>query len=334
MTHAMKKTFFLLIFLIVITLSSLFLVKAQPTTVNLSVSTDKTSYCGFTPVTIMGTLQQNSVSASDGLVGLQVQDSTGNTIVIRTLRTGASNPQSLPANIASAFLSDNSEHPQTSIQAGSLSCFTINLVNNDNAQLSMLVTVNLYDSAGIPIGQMSEPCSLTAGQSASAILSVPIPAWAHSGVAYGYFNAYSDWPSNGGVPLSPEQSCQFSITNGLNGPSNVSSTSANQGSYSLTFRLPTMGPADATYTVYASTSYSGEKVTKTCTFTAVFADFYDNGYLSSSDFFCFVNAFIACGSGSSNWTKTCDMNQDGTVDGQDFFLFVQCYLAYWSAYEN
>jgi hypothetical protein len=328
----MKKTIFPLISCLII-FSSLFLVNAQSPKISLTVTTDKQVYCGFGAVTISGTLQQNGVPASDGLIGLQVQDSEGNTLVIRTLRTGTSN-LATAAQINSAYLSDQSEHLETSIQAGSLGYFTLNLANNDNTELSMLITINLYDSNGIPIGQISEPCSLMANQRGSAILSLAIPTWSHSGLAYGYADTYTDWPSSGGIPLSLEQAFQFTITDGLSNVSNVYNTSNSQGSYAMTFRLPTMGPVDANYTVYASTSYSGVTSSKTASFNGQFADYYNNGFLDSSDFFFFVNSYIDYSVGNSGWSKLCDMNQDGKINSQDFFLFVDCYITYWSAYQS
>ena len=188
MTKVKAKIFSSLLFCLI--LFSIPLIGAQPT-LNLTVSTDKQAYCGFNVVTISGALQNNGVASNNGLVGLQVQDSNGNILIIRTLKTGIANPPSLPAQI-SAYLSDQSEHPQSSIQAGALSYFTTNLVNNDNLALSMLITINLFDSDGIPIGQISEQCSLLSEKTGSAILSIQIPNWAHTGTAYGYANIYTD----------------------------------------------------------------------------------------------------------------------------------------------
>lgn len=306
------------------------IVKGQSTNINLTVTTDKSAYYGFNAITINGLLQNNGVSESNGLVGIQIQDQKGNLLIIRTIRTGTSTLTSLPSQISSACLSDLSGNPQSNIQTGSLGYFAINMVNNDNSARSMLVTVNLFDSDGIPIGQISEQCSLLADTSGGAILSLQIPSWARSGTATGYANIYSDWSNNGGVPMSLEKSFTFTITNGLNSVGDISSSNANQGAYSLTFRLPTMGPTNAAYTVYASTSYSGVTQTKNTSFNCQFGDFNGDGTVDSKDFFFFTNNYISYTNGNPITSSQCDMNQDGKIDSSDFFIFVECYITYWS----
>jgi hypothetical protein len=319
-----------LVFFSFLFLSSLLLVRAQTSNLTLSVVADKEDYCGFSAVTISGNLLKNNAPVNGGLVALQIQDSTGNTLVVRTLKTGTSDPVSLAARISSAFLSDQSEHQLSSIQVGLLGYFTINIVNNLNIPQSMLITVNLFDSAGIPIGQISEPGSLMASQAVGAILSLQIPSWAHSGIAYGYANIYTDWPSNGGVPLGPEQSFQFTIAGGQNSISDVYNSNYSQGPYSLTFRLPVNG-LSGNYSVVASSSYSGITVLNSTSFRAQFADFYKDGVLNSQDFFFFANSFIEYSAGHNDYSSLCDLNQDEKINSADFFLFVDCYMTYWSA---
>lgn len=330
----LKIKTFLLFLLCLLIFSSPLLVKAQSSTVTLTVATDKQVYFGFGVIIISGSLQHNGVSSIDGLVGLQIEDSNGNTLVIRTLRTGTSTTSSLPAQISSAYLSDSSENPQSSIQAGGLGYFTVNLVNNDNVERSMLVTINLFDSAGIPIGQISEPCSLMSSQTDPAILSIPIQTWAHNGVAYGYANIYTNWPSDGGVPISLEQSFNFTITGGANSISNIYSCNANQGIYSLTFRLPAMGLAGVIYSVYVSTSYSGTTALNSASFHCYFGDFNGDGFVDSRDLFIFADSYMMYISGNPSYCTLCDMNQDGKIDSADFFLFVDCFVTYWSAVQN
>jgi len=307
------------------------LVKAQSATLDLTVTTDKQAYYGFNPETVTGVLQFNGALVNNGLVALQIQDSQGNVMIIRTLQTGTSAPSQLSCEINSACLSDLSGNSQSSVQAGALAYFAVNFANNDAVAHYILVTVNLYDSDGIPIGEINEQCSLLAGKSGVAILSMQIPSTARSGTAHGYADLYSDWPSNGGVPLSLEQSFQFTITGGLNSIGDISSSNGNQGTYSFIFRLPTMGPADATYTVYASALYSSVTAITSSSFNCQFGDFKGDGAVDNADFFIFSHAFIASASGSTDYCQLCDMTQSGKVDSQDFFIFMTCYITYWSA---
>jgi hypothetical protein len=304
-------------------------VEAQPT-VNLSVATDNQVYYGFTPVTIYGSLQNNNIPKNDGLIGLQVDDSNGNTIVIRTLNTGASNPSNLPIQISSAYMSDLSgANQQSNIQVETLGYFSIKLLNNYNAIQNMLVTVNIYDSDGVPIGEISGGCSLIAGQSGTATLSIQIPSWAHKGIAYGYANVYTDSPAKGGVPITNEQSFKFTITNGLavltgSAPSNT----ANQGSYTCTFRLPTKGMPDSIYKVAASSSYSGTTVTKNTTFNANFADYNGDGVVDYNDVLIFISSYIKYNQDNSIYNPSCDMDKNGIIAYNDAVQLISCYIAY------
>jgi len=329
----MKKQFFFLFFC-VLALSSFLFVNAQSSDVTLIVSTDKQAYYGFGAVSISGTLQYNGNPADDGLVGLQVQGSDGSTLVLRAIRTGTSNPSLLQAKIVSAYLSDASGKQQTSIQVGALGYFTIILSNINNTQLSLLVSINIYDSSGVPIGQVYEPCSLTANQTAPATLSLQIPSWARGESAYGYADVFSNLPSKGGVPIGCEQAFEFSITSGQNNVADILSSNSDQGAYNLTFRLPTMGPVDCNYTVYATSLYSGVTAIKSTSFNCQFGDFTHSGSVDPQDLFIFAESYIAYSENNSNYNSICDMNQDGKIDSTDFFLFVNCYITYWSAWQN
>jgi len=74
-----------------------------------------------------------------------------------------------------------------------------------------LITVNLFDSQLTTIGIASFRTTLSTGQS-EMILSFLIPEDAAVGTADIYANAFSDWPSNGGIPLTGEFSAQVRIT--------------------------------------------------------------------------------------------------------------------------
>ena len=105
--------------------------------------------------------------------------------------------------------------------------------------------------------------------------SIPIPNNAHIGTAYGYANVYSDFPQNGGYPLSQEQPFTFTIAAGANNvPASGSapSNSGSAGTYSMTFTIPQTGGTtlSGTYTVYASGSWSGYYGTATTTFNVQF----------------------------------------------------------------
>ena len=136
--------------------------------------------------------------------------------------------------------------------------------------------------------------------------------------------------SNGGVPISLEQPFQFVVAGGLKSINNISTTNSNQGSYSLTFRLPTMCAVNTDYTVYSSTASSGLTTTKNTLFNCQFGDFNGDGVIDYADFFIFASNYNIYWSGNTSYNHLCDMNQDGKINSEDFFAFMNCYLTYWS----
>lgn len=72
-----------------------------------------------------------------------------------------------------------------------------------NKSIATLVTVNIFDSELTSIGIGSVQTTLSSGSS-EIILSFMIPEDTALGPAEIFVNAFSDWPSNGGVPLTGE----------------------------------------------------------------------------------------------------------------------------------
>lgn len=89
------------------------------------------------------------------------------------------------------------------LRIGEIGFIKVNLESNKS--ISTLVTVNLFDSELTSIGIGSVKTTLAAGTS-EIILSFMIPDDAAVGPADIYVNAFSDWPSNGGIPLTGEVS--------------------------------------------------------------------------------------------------------------------------------
>jgi len=86
----------------------------------------------------------------------------------------------------------------------------VKVVVSANQKISTLLTVNLFDSELTTIGIGSFRTTLGTGES-EMILSFLIPDDAATGGANVYANAFSDWPSNGGVPQTGEVSSQERI---------------------------------------------------------------------------------------------------------------------------
>lgn len=313
------KTKATIIFLLCFSIFPCLASTSAQSTLSLTLSTNKQIYYTPCSVGVAGVLQDNGKAVNDGLVGLQIQDSSGVVIVSRTIMTGTTAPNYLSAQITSASMSDMSGNPQNEIQPGTLGYFAFSFVNNN--QNSMLITINIFDSSGMPIGVIyGKPT-----KSGTAILSIQIPSWAHAGTAYGYANMYSDWPSNGGTPIAQEQAFQFTISGNPTASSNPPTSYGNQGAYSFSFTFP-QGVMDGAYSVFASSTYLGQTALQNASFSnSLPGDFNGDRKVDFNDFAIFVTSYTLYNHSSSNYNHMCDMNKDGKVDWNDFFTFTLDY---------
>ena len=84
------------------------------------------------------------------------------------------------------------------------------VLSSDSFVSNSLVTVTVLDSDLIALGTSSIKTSISSDDS-EIILSFHIPDDASVGDADIYVNAFTDWPSNGGVPLTKEGSTEIDI---------------------------------------------------------------------------------------------------------------------------
>ena len=109
--------------------------------------------------------------------------------------------------ITSVQVTDQQGNP-SNLQKGEMGFIKVNL--DANKPITTLVTVNLFDSELTSIGIGSIKTTLASGNS-EIILSFMIPGDVSIGPADIYVNAFSDWPSNGGIPLTGEISVTENI---------------------------------------------------------------------------------------------------------------------------
>ncbi|MCH7559967.1 MAG: hypothetical protein IIC67_01120 [Thaumarchaeota archaeon] len=104
----------------------------------------------------------------------------------------------------------------TDQQGNTVSTFTkgklgfVKVILSSDASVNSLVTINLFDSDLTSLGIGSFKTTLGSGQS-EMTLSFFIPNYADLGNGDIYANIFSDWPSQGGVPLTGESSTQVRI---------------------------------------------------------------------------------------------------------------------------
>jgi plastocyanin len=104
--------------------------------------------------------------------------------------------------ITSVAVTDQKGNP-SDLEVGDIGFIKINL--ESNKAIATLVTVNIFDVDLTSIGIGSVKTTLSSGNS-EIILSFMIPDDAVLGPAEIFVNAFSDWPSEGGVPLTSEVS--------------------------------------------------------------------------------------------------------------------------------
>lgn len=203
---------------------------------------DNDSFSIGETVTINGRVD----GVSDLTLATEVKDSGNNTILTRTVQTDLDGSFQLTYKIPSnantgtyqvvATATVNGQNIQgttqftvssdqsisiTSIQATDQQGNTVSefkrgtngfvkVVLSSDSSISSLATVNLFGSDLTTLGIGSLKTTLPTGQS-EIVLSFFIPSDASTGMADIYANVFSNWPSQGGIPLSHELSAQVRI---------------------------------------------------------------------------------------------------------------------------
>jgi len=217
-----------------------------PTPINLitlSVDTDRLTYNQGNLVTINTDIDGAKNNAN---IAISVIDPSGNVVLTRTLftddkgsipfkvshgTTAGSYKVTASVNVDGQNYEDTSQftikkdlagltiksvsatnqqgNPVDSFSQGNQGHIKI-ITSADSFMSNSLVTVTILDSDFIALGTSSIKTSISSGES-EIILSYYIPDDASVGVANIYVNAFTDWPSNGGIPLTRESSAQIGI---------------------------------------------------------------------------------------------------------------------------
>jgi plastocyanin len=138
------------------------------------------------------------IDSTATISGSKVSDSTTFTVKSTLSRV----------NIVSLQPTDQQGNAVSSFTKGKLGFVKVVLSSDSNA--NSLVTINLFDSELTSLGIGSFKTTLGSGQS-EMTLSFFIPNDAKIGNGDIYANVFSDWPSQGGVPLTGESSTQVRI---------------------------------------------------------------------------------------------------------------------------
>jgi hypothetical protein len=211
---------------------------------SLSLTTDQ-SYYAFGDVV---TLSVNLPGQSLQNIAVGVSDPTGNTIIARTITTDQNGSGTLQFKIPSTYqtgvyqdtataLLDGKSYTNstqfTVIQSRGISIDSVQITDQQGNAASMLkqgqngfvkvsissgekmpslLTLNLFDANQSSLGTASIKSVVNPGKS-QVTLSFFIPSSAQAGLANIYADAYSDWPSNGGTPLTTESCLAADLQN-------------------------------------------------------------------------------------------------------------------------
>ncbi len=218
--------------------------KIGTTPLSLSVSTDQTSYKHGDTATIKAELHGYGSGQN---IAITVKNPAGDVIVSRSIITDDSGTSTVSFKIPDSYqvgtydvtasadaggmtyndttqfsveaetphfrivsveATDQNGNPVTSFSRG-YNGFVKMVVSSDSNQTA-LITADVFDSNSVSLGVGSVKTNLGAGES-QMVVSVYIPKDAVVGTANIFANAFSDWPSNGGTPLTPEVSSTVEV---------------------------------------------------------------------------------------------------------------------------
>ncbi len=279
----------------------------------LYVSTSKPGYGLGATVNVYGTLSLGGAPVTNGLVAVQVEDSSGALRLIRVLNTGTS-PPPWKVQLLEFMPCDSDGNLKTSFSRGSLAYFKATVENLDPVlDRQVTVTFNVFDSVGVSIAFACASFPLAPGKRISYLTSMPIPSDAYTGTAQGVVNALTKWPKEGGHPYCPEQLIEFTITGASEAASfEVSESAATApGSFNLSFKLPNTAMLGR-YSVFTCARYNGWAST-TFDYVWLNSDINRDGKVNILDISTVAKAF---GSkvGDPKYDRAADMNGDGSIN--------------------
>ena len=279
----------------------------------LVVSTDNLHYGLGATINVHGTLTLSGVPVTDGLVAVQVEDSLDNPRLIRVVPTGTP-PSPWKVQIVQFLSCDSQGNPKSSFNRGSLAFFKATVESLD-AVLERQVTIalNLLDTIGISIGVTYASFSLAPRKQITYFTSMPIPSDAFVGEGMCCINVLTKWPKDGGQPYCSEESVELEITGGASQPagSPPESPTGSQGSYSLSFKLPSNAML-GNYTVFASARYNA-RATANFDYFWRYSDVNRDGEVNILDISAAATAFDSM-IGDPSYNSLADINQDTVVN--------------------
>lgn len=317
----------------IILITLIFLIPTHPATsaptLNLTVATNKQEYGFGENVYVNGNLTLNGSPVADALVAVEVRDSADLPFVFRTRPTGPIATDDWLVNFTALFPSDSNGNPKYSFKKGDALWIFVTIRNFDTtSEHYVIICIVLYDGNSVPIGAWFPSFGNIQANSSKTIFFRAfgkIPTSASTGTAIIYANAYSNLPKDGGFPYCPEKTATFTITSSTTASSTLTNEPvyvlSSDGSYNLSFKIPSHEARTGNYTVYVSSYYQEQPAVNTVIFKIILiGDINDDGVV---DIFDAILLSVAFGStpGQPNWNSGADLNGDNIVDIFDAIIF-------------
>jgi len=281
----------------------------------ITVSTDKSSYGYRESVTVYGNVTFDGQPADNGIVGIQIEDPANRTIALRTVPHGSPSG-SWTVEVISVISCDGSGNPKSNFNRNTFANFKATVKNNAISSRNALVSINIYDIDFTPIGIAWEQIVLPPEGQTTFMPGIYIDEWVSTGSALACANVYTDWPKNNGYPYCPEKTVNFSITTTTAATYSNEPAFQSDGYYEGVFRVPPEeAPYSGTYFVAVSALSAGWKAFQNTTFTVEYevpADLDHNHEIEIYDVVQ-VTGIYGVKSGDPNWNPEIDLKPDGSI---------------------
>jgi len=299
----------------------------------ITVVTDQPLYIYRGKVQVSGNLTLYDAPV-DGLVGIEVNSlNTSYTldfthVVTRTALVGNPPPTGIfNMTLVSVIPIADNGTPVNTFRKNGNARVKVSVTNYYYDDRAVVITVFAADSDSTPI--MSQVMSLQTtllGGGGGVVYSAQfyIDSWVSTGPAKLYANVYSDWPSSGGYPYTPEKSANVTILPATGSSSSTSyqqtlatgSPTIKSGSaYALSFRLPPYAP-QGEYMVNATGLAEGWTAYASTAFNRTRQILGDTNFDHKIDILDVVSVTVAyaASSGSAKWDPTVDIAPSGKID--------------------
>ena len=296
---------------------------------HVAVDTEITNYHYRQLVKIYGNVTYDEEPVSEGLVAIQVQDPTGQTIALRTVPANATPSHDGTIEIISFYSCDMGGQPKSSFRKNTVAYFNITVRNGGPVSRTYTLTLNPHDVDSTPFFLYIQPMTtpLPPGYAHSHMLPIPIEDdWISTGPAVAYANLFTDLPSAGGYPYDAEKSAAFVITTttGLGTLAPESSEiqlGPTYNSFETSVRLSPEIPF-GTCNIIVRASSLGSTAFSSETFIRLFEERGDIIFNRKIDIYDVVEVASAYGKtgGHPKWNPEADLDENAEVDIYDIVL--------------